>query len=213
MILFQSTLLTWFDQHARDFIWRQKSAKPYVRIVSEVLLQRTKAETVDKYFSSFLKRYPSWQALADASEGELVDALKPIGLHRQRGRRLYLLAQELVRRGGFPARRTDVEDLPQMGQYITNAYELFVLRKPSPLLDVNMARVLERFFGGRKLKDIRHDRHLQQLAKRVVAIDTPVEMNWAVLDFAALVCKARNPRCHDCPLAEDCKFVKKKKTS
>lgn len=156
--------------------------------------------------SAFLKDYPSWEALALASEADLVAALKPIGLHRQRGKRLYLLTQELARRGGFPARRADVEDLPQMGQYITNAYELFILRKPAPLLDVNMARVLERYFGARKLRDIRYDRKLQRLAKTVVSMDAPVEMNWAILDFAAAICRARHPKCTDCPLVEECKF-------
>lgn len=50
--------------------------------------------------------------------------------------------------------------MPMMGQYITNAFELYILnilKKKSPLLDVNMARLLERFFGERKLADIRHD--------------------------------------------------------
>ncbi len=206
LLFFQSTLLTWFDRHARDFVWRKKTAKPYVKIISEVFLQRTKAETVNKFMSAFLKDYPSWEALALASEADLVAALKPIGLHQQRGKRLYLLAQELARRGGFPARRSDVEDLPQMGQYITNAYELFILRKPAPLLDVNMARVLERYFGARKLRDIRYDRKLQRLAKTVVSMDAPVEMNWAILDFAAAICRARHPKCADCPLVEECKF-------
>ncbi|MFM7022382.1 MAG: hypothetical protein ACKOXB_05350 [Flavobacteriales bacterium] len=76
-----------------------------------------------------------------------------------------------------------------MGQYISNAVELVVYNKPSPLIDVNMARVLERFFGPRKMADIRYDPYLQELAYKVVNHKNAKEVNWAILDFAALVCR------------------------
>ncbi len=83
-----------------------------------------------------------------------------------------------------------------MGQYITNAFELYILKKQSPLLDINMARLLERFFGKRQLVDIRHDPYLQTLAYRVVNIENSKELNWAILDFAALICKRNKPLCN-----------------
>ncbi|MDQ3111021.1 MAG: hypothetical protein M3R17_14095 [Bacteroidota bacterium] len=55
-----------------------------------------------------------------------------------------------------------------MGQYIANAVELVVFNQPSPLIDVNMARVIELFFGARKMADIRYDPWLQGLAYRLV---------------------------------------------
>jgi len=66
-----------------------------------------------------------------------------------------------------------------------------------------MARVLERYFGPRKLADIRYDPYLQKLAHRVVDCEAPAAVNWAILDLAALVCKARGPRCSQCPLSGD----------
>ncbi len=85
-----------------------------------------------------------------------------------------------------------------------------IYKKPYPLLDVNMSRVLERFFGPREMSDIRYDPYLQDLAYRVVDIPEPQEINWAILDFAAAVCKARTPICEGCPLNEKCKFHKGK---
>lgn len=201
-------MLKWYKEHGRDFYWRKKSATNYIRIISEVLLQRTKAETVNKFLPSFLKKYPSWNKLGDATEHDLIEILRPLGLSTQRGKRLYKLAQELKkRRGVFPRERMIVEEMPMMGQYITNAYELFILKKPSPLLDVNMARVLERFFSQRKLADIRYDIHLQLLAKDITSHENAVEVNWAILDYAALICTSK-PKCQICIFSAKCSFFK-----
>lgn len=144
--------------------------------------------------------------LGEATEIELQEITKPLGLYKQRGRRLYKLAQELKKRKGrFPKDRNQVAEMPMMGQYITNAFELYILKKKSPLLDVNMARLLERFFGERKLADIRYDPYLQTLAYRVVNIEESKELNWAILDFASMICKKTKPLCFQCLLNSKCK--------
>lgn len=204
---FQKGLLNWYSENGRNFPWRKKSASNYELIIAEVFLQRTKAETVSKFLPYFFKQYPSWKQLGDATIEELKDFIKPLGLYNQRGTRLYNLAQELKkRRGRFPKERDQVEDIPMMGQYITNAYELFVLHKKTPLLDVNMARLLERFFGERELSDIRFDPYLQALAFRVVDIDNPRELNWVILDYGSIICK-KKPLCDICRIKLRCKFL------
>jgi A/G-specific adenine glycosylase len=206
---FQITLLEWYSKYGRDFLWRNKSASNYELIISEIFLQRTKAETVSKFLPSFFKKYSSWKQLGEATKEELKEMLKPLGLYNQRGTRLHNLAQEIkIRKGRFPSERNQVEDLPMMGQYITNAFELYILKKKAPLLDVNMARLLERFFGERKLADIRHDPYLQTLAYRIVNVEKSKELNWGILDFAALVCKKRNPKCKTCMLVKSCAYGK-----
>jgi len=207
---FQAKILNWYLKNGRQFPWRKSSASNYKKIISEVLLQRTKAETVAKYFPQFIKKYPSWNKLGEASEQDLQEILRPLGLHKQRGKRLFGLAQELKKRKGiFPKERNQVEDISMMGQYLTNAYELFILNKPAPLLDVNMSRVLERYFGPRKLADIRYDPYLQDLAIKVVNQKNAKEINWAILDFAALMCTARNAKCEFCQLKIKCLFYLK----
>jgi len=205
---FQKQLLEWYKLNGRKFPWRNKSATNYERIISEVLLQRTKAETIARYFPTFIKKYPSWAQLGNASEEDLIEILKPIGLSNQRGKRLYKLAEELKKRKGvFPKDRSVVEEIPMMGQYITNAFELFILKKHSPLLDVNMARVLERFFGPRKMSDIRYDPYLQGLAYKLVNHKNSIKINWAILDFASLICKANKPDCNKCLISKMCFYL------
>lgn len=183
---FQQDILNWYKKNGRNFPWRNKSATNYHRIISEVLLQRTKAETIRKFFPIFIKKYPSWKKLAKASVKQLEKDLKSIGLQKQRSIRLHAFAKEMAKRNGrFPTKREEIDKIPFVGQYIGNAIELFVFNRPKPLLDVNMARVLEKHFGKRKLSDIRHDPYLQVLAHKVVTYKNFKEVNWAILDLTA----------------------------
>lgn len=211
IVNFQEKLLTWFEGGGRHhFAWRREGLTSYQIVIAEVLLQRTKAETIEKFYPIFLAAFPSWVAIANADIKLLEQQLKPVGLYQQRAKRLKDLATEMVKRKGqFPAERETLEQIPFLGQYIVNAIELQIFNKPSPLVDVNMARVLERYFGERQMADIRYDSYLQGLAVRVVNIPRAKEINWAILDFAASICQARKPRCETCLLSNTCTFYKK----
>lgn len=210
ILFFQQTILDWYNHNGRQFYWRKKNLTHYEYIIAEVLLQRTKAETVSKFYPQFLKDFPNWKTLANTDIQYVEDYIKPIGLYRQRSKRLLNLAKEMLKRNGrLPKDRFELESIPFMGQYIANAVELIIFNKPSPLVDVNMVRVLERFFGKRKLSDIRYDPYLQNLSYSVVNHKQAKEINWGILDFAALVCKTNTPCKVKCPLKLQCSFCKK----
>lgn len=203
--VFRAKLLKWYSKEGKNFPWRRKTASLYAKVISEVLLQRTRAETVAAVFPAFIKRYPSWKKLALASSSDLRAFLKPLGLWKRRAKSIRLLANEMAKHGGkFSKDRAGVESLTGIGQYIANAIELFAFGRPRPLLDVNMARVLERCFGKRKLADIRYDPYLEYLSRQVVNCQCATEVNWAILDLGAKICRARNPDCRACPMAGMC---------
>ena len=205
---FTERVLEWYVENKRQFPWRRKSATTYQRIVTEILLQRTRAEVISEFYWILFKQYSSWRVLEQASEDELKKLLKPIGLWKRRASVLALLSREMVKRKGvFPRKRKEIDLLPGVGQYVANAIELFGHGQARPLLDAGMARVLERCFGPRKLADIRYDPYLQELAGNVVKEGIAIEINWAILDFSALVCTRRAPKCLKCPINKKCNFV------
>ena len=104
--------------------------------------------------------------------------------------------------------RKELESIPFLGQYIANAVELMIFGEPSPLIDVNMSRLLERYFGERKMADIRYDNYLQKLSYKIVNQKNSKAINWAILDYAAIVCKAQKPLCNDCLLKAKCTYFK-----
>lgn len=206
---FQTKLLAWYLSNGRTFLWRHEDRSEYEIIIAEVLLQRTKAETIEKFYQNFIDKYPNWKIIGEAPiEGIEID-LKPIGLYRQRAKRVKNLAIELNTRNGIvPGNRAELDQIPMFGQYIANAIELQLFNRNKPLLDVNMARVLERYFGPRNLSDIRYDPYLQKLAHDVVNHKNSKQISWAILDFAAIICKSRNPKCIICFLSDSCKYYK-----
>ena len=208
---FQIEILSWHEKNGRHLLpWRSEGLSNYELIIAEILLQRTKAETVANFYHLFLKAFSSWKSLAMAEIEEIENILKPIGLYKQRASRLKKLAVEMIKRKQkLPNNRDELESIPFMGQYIANAVELLIFNKPVQLLDVNMARVIERYFGERKLSDIRYDPYLQALSLKIVNHNKSRDLNWAILDFAALVCKARNPDCEHCPISQKCLFYNK----
>ena len=209
---FRANMLEWHRQHGRRFPWRKRSTSNYNKIIAEILLQRTRAETVAQFFPIFITRYPSWPQLATANKNELMTLIRPVGLWRRRSTTLINLAKEMDKRNGkFPKDREQIEALPGVGQYIANSIMLLCHNRPQPLLDTNMARVLERYFGPRKLRDIRYDPYLQRLAMIVVDCPDAVVLNWAILDFAASACSIRSPRCGECSLARECRYAKESK--
>ena len=208
---FRRALLHWWGTYRRDFPWRRSRATRFHQVVSEVLLQRTKAETVAAFWPAFITRFPNWQSIADTPVNEIELVLKPIGLSRQRAPRLKSLAIAIAkRRSRFPATRDEIEGLSGVGQYIANAIEMFCHGKSRPLIDVNMARLLERSFGPRKLADIRNDPFLQELAQKIVSGKDSKKINWAILDFAAKVCTIKTPECNICPFLSHCHYTRER---
>jgi len=205
---FQKKILKWYESNGRhDLPWRVENLDTYEIIIAEVLLQRTKAETIQKIYLDFLKVYPTWDAIIQKGLGALETSLIPIGLYRQRSKRLMALALEMKRREGkLPSNKEELSAIPLFGQYIANAIILQVFKEKRPLLDVNMARVLERYFGERKLADIRYDPYLQELAQLVVEHPKSKDINWAILDFASKICKSKVPLCLECLLSKDCYY-------
>ena len=203
----QHRLLRWFDENQRVFPWREARATKYQQIVSEILLQRTKAETVARYYDTFFSKYPDWEALCGATLEELEEVMRPLGLYRHRARRLYKLAEDLRRRGGqLPGDANELRDSGFVGLYVTNAFELFILRNRKPLLDVNMSRLLKRYIEPGEFIDVRFDKEVQELANDIIEVRRCKELNWAILDYAAMVCRKRNPLCGECVLNKYCKY-------
>lgn len=208
---FRKQLLDWFKSNRRVFPWREEGLTNYEIIISEILLQRTKAETVAKYYHEFLEKYPDWQNLTKATIEDLENILRPLGLYKHRAKRLSKISNEYIQKNGLlPRNKNELQESSLSTLYISNAYELFILNKRAPLLDVNMARVLSRYFNPKEFKDVRNDKELQALSKIVVNVKNCKELNWSILDFAALICKSRKPSCSSCPLSIKCEYNKQK---
>ena len=123
-----STLLDWYDRHARDLPWRnppgaplpEDSAWPYRVWLSEVMLQQTTVAAVKPYFAKFTGRWPTVEALAAAADEEIMAAWAGLGYY-SRARNLAKCAREVAARGGFPRTEAELRGLPGLGDYTAAA--------------------------------------------------------------------------------------------
>ena len=202
-------LLGWFERFGRCFPWREPGRSAYEVTVAEILLQRTTAAQVAQVYPDFLRRYPAWDSLARATPAELEGVLRPLGLWRQKARALQRLARSLEERHGLmPETRRELERLPGIGPYTASAVLAVVYGQAEPLLDANLARLLGRCFGlSQTLSRSSRRRLLQALALHLVRDERSLQVNWAALDFGALVCRPRRPLCPCCPLRSACAYA------
>ncbi len=205
---FRARLLGWFAANRRPFPWREPGRAPYEIVIAEILLQRTPAATVARVYDAFMERFPAWSALAASTPDDLRPLLEPLGLWQVRAGILARVAQAMEANGGVvPSSRPELERITGIGQYTAAAILLVVHGQAEPLLDANMARVLERYFGPRTRADIRDDPYLHALARQIVRGPRSLDINWAILDVAALVCQARRPLCDQCPVRARCAYA------
>ena len=205
---FRRRLRTWFKTNHRNFPWREKDRNPYEIIVAETLLRQTKADNVARIYPILLAKYPNFSHLASANIEELQEIIKPLGLWRQRSAILLNIARLIVKSNGkLPSTREELQAISHVGQYITSVILTTFHGKSEPFIDVNTARVVDRFFGPRKIVDIRYDPYLKEVSSYIVKNRREsLLLNWAILDFAALVCKAPKPNCLICPMKSKCLY-------
>jgi len=202
---FRQRLLTWYRRHGRDMPWR-KTDDPYHILVSEIMLQQTQVDRVLPKYSEWLEKYPSLHALAAAPEADVTETWRPLG-YNIRPKRLQSIARESVARyeGKLPADEETLLSFKGIGQYTAGAIRSFAFRERAAILDTNVARVLFRVFIGKgDPKSHAMTKHLWSVSSAVLPRDV-FDFNQALMDFGAMVCSARNPKCLVCPMSKGCR--------
>ena len=194
-------LLDWYRQNRRDLPWRH-TRDPYPVLVSEIMLQQTRAETVKPYFHRFMATLPTVEALANADEPTLLKLWEGLGYY-SRVRNLQRAARTVTERHGgvIPADFDALLKLPGVGRYTAGAVASIAFDIPVPAVDGNVLRVLARLTGDDT--DILSPT-TKKTAEAVLAplVPTPDagDFTQSLIELGALVCVPGEPKCSDCPL-------------
>lgn len=199
----RDTLVRWYRAHARDLPWR-RGPDAYRVLVSELMLQQTRVETVIPYFERFLSRFPTVEALAEAPEDDVLHAWQGLGYYR-RARHLHAAARAVVARGGFPRDVDGLRALPGVGAYTAGAIASIAFGVAAPAVDGNVNRVIARVDGidldparapGRRAIDAR----VAAIQHASVASD----VTQGLMELGATVCTPRQAACPRCPWRAVC---------
>ena len=202
----RANLLSWFDRNRRDLPWR-RTRDPYAIWLSEVMLQQTQVTTVIPYWERFLARFPTLPSLAKAPLDDVLSLWGGLGYY-SRARNLHRAAVEVVERfdGALPASHEDLLGLPGFGRYTAGAVASIAFGLPEPIVDGNVARVLSRVRAIEGAPgDREREKRLWAEAAEWVEGERPGDLNQALMELGATVCRPEAPLCLLCPLRPQCR--------
>tara|TARA_B100000925_G_C22005068_1_gene473251 strand:- start:1271 stop:2314 length:1044 start_codon:yes stop_codon:yes gene_type:complete len=202
---FCKTLLKWYDINKRELPWRQTS-DPYVIWISEIILQQTRVSQGIPYFYKFIQSFPSLKDLANAQEEEVLKLWQGLGYY-SRARNLHSTAKYINEKynGIFPSNLEDILSLKGVGNYTAAAISSFAFDISLPVVDGNVVRVLSRIFGVEMpFESSSGKKKFYNLATKLLDSKRHSEYNQAIMDFGALCCTPKLPKCESCPFVSIC---------
>jgi A/G-specific adenine glycosylase len=163
-----------------------------------VMLQQTRMEVVLPYFERFLQRFPTLEALAAATDDEVMSAWSGLGYYRRAKMLRAGAAVVVAEHGGvLPSTIGALLEIPGIGRYTAGAIASVAFQRRAPIVDGNVARVTARLFGS--------DGDAWGRATELVeSCKSPRALNQGLMELGALICTPRNPSCLLCPLRGDC---------
>ena len=206
VVAVRGTLVPWFRENGRDLPWR-RTRDPWRILVSEVMLQQIQVVRAIPFYERFLERFPTLESLAAAPLADAIRAWGDLGRYR-RVVNLHRTARLVVEEhdGLIPSDPGVLVTLPGIGPYTAGAVACFAFEKDVPFFDTNIHRVLHRVYFGPEIPEPAANKtELLDLAAELVPAGEGWAWNQAVMEFGALHCTARRPRCGECPVSGHCR--------
>lgn len=197
------------EQQLASYFTSTWNRDPYNVIISELMLQQTQVDRVLPKFESFIKQWPTVKDLAKASRSDVMIAWQGLGYNR-RARFLHEMARVIMEKfhGKFPTEEKELLTLPGIGKYTARAVQVFAYGKDVGVIDTNIQRIFSRVLFGVEFVQLKQINVSQKEFETCVDQSVPKgkgdPWNQALMDFGALVCTAKSPKCEQCPLQTIC---------
>jgi A/G-specific adenine glycosylase len=174
------------------------------------MLQRTKAEQVEPVYKDFLKQFPTIELLAKARLPSIRKYTKRLGIH-WRANHFIEASKYIVKhyKCKFPKTREELLKVPGVGVYVAGAIQAVCYNNAEYVIDSNIARFINRYFGLNLTGEIRRKAVIVKYAKKIFKVKNQRKHLFALLDFTALICKPIIPLCKECELKRYCKYYRR----
>lgn len=186
--LFVRTVYEFYVRAGRNHLPWRTTKNPYRVLVSEIMLQQTQVERVKDSYWSFLRSFPTMQALSEAPLGAVLREWQGLGYNR-RAKMLHACAQAIMKNhnGRFPRDFDTLVSLPGIGRYTAAAVLAFAYNIPVPLIETNVrSAYIHHFFTHDT--DVR-DADILVYVDRTLDRAHPREWYWALMDYGAYIKK------------------------
>ncbi|MDC0524874.1 A/G-specific adenine glycosylase, partial [Pelagibacteraceae bacterium] len=190
---------------------KKSPKKLYYRILSEFMLQQTQVKTVIPYFNRFTKKFNTLESLSKTDEKQILKLWEGLGYYR-RARNLLASSRLLVKKynSKLPNTIEELKQLPGIGDYTANALLGLIYNQPTIAIDGNVKRVFARILNKKKEK-INYEKLVLLNKKNLFNTNRNNDFVEALMEFGALICKPKDPKCGACCLKKNCKYFKSSK--
>ena len=204
-------ILAWYDNSKRNLPWRVSKKSPkklYYRLLSEFMLQQTQVKTVIPYFKKFTKKYKTLKSLSKINEKQILKLWEGLGYYR-RARNLLASTKLLVNKHNskLPNNLKEIKKLPGVGDYTANALMGFIHNYPTIAIDGNVKRVFARYLNKKESK-IDFKKLIDINKKKLFITKRNSDFVEALMEFGALICKPKDPKCSQCCLNKNCRYLR-----
>jgi A/G-specific adenine glycosylase len=202
---FPDKIVKWYAENKRSLPWRD-TKDPYKIWLSEIILQQTRVVQGLPYYLRFVERYPTVFDLASAPQDEVLRLWQGLGYYT-RARNLQKCAQTIVEKynGKFPRVYSELLLLPGIGEYTAAAIASISFNEKVAVVDGNVFRVLSRVFGiDTPINSPAGKKTFTELANSFVGQTDAAEYNQGLMEFGAMFCTSKNPRCEECIFKKSC---------
>lgn len=189
--------------HKRELPFRDIN-NPYFTWISEIMLQQTQVETVIPYFFNWIKRFPSIEDVAQASEEDVLKLWEGLGYY-SRCRNFHKATQIVMEQhnGKIPKTYDTFLSLPGVGPYTAAAVMSIAFQIPIPAMDGNIKRIIARILGRKKMGLHAHAR-MESFLNKNICYNRPGDFNQALMDLGSSICTPKSPKCFQCPISINC---------
>ena len=172
------------------------------------MLQQTQVKTVIPYFKKFTKKYKTLKSLSKANETQILKMWEGLGYYR-RARNLLASTKLLVKEHNskLPNTLKEIKRLPGIGDYTANALMGFIHNYPTIAIDGNVKRVFTRYLNKIESK-INFEKLIESNKKNLFITSRNSDFVEALMEFGALICKPKDPKCGQCCLNKSCRYLK-----
>lgn len=191
---FSSDLLAWYEKNGRDFIWRRKNLTPFQIFLIQMCLKRTKPRAVESIAGNILKHMGKIDKILVKERNYLEEILSPLGLQTKRSREIYSLTKTLSKKysGEVPRDRQLLLQMKGVGPYVADAVLCFAFCKKVVVVDSNVLRVTEKYFGTVKKSEGGLNREVKHKLEPKIPEGSVRKFNWALIDLGAHLRKSKN---------------------
>ena len=190
---FRKIICNYFKQYGRNFPFRNV-INPYYVLISEIMLQQTQTNRVSQKFLEFIKKYPDFYSLANASNENILKIWQGLGYNR-RALALKIIAKKVIEEYNdiLPDSIDVLKTFPQIGNNTASSIVTFAYNKPTYFIETNIRRVYIYFFFPNKLKI--DDKDIMEILKNTIDINNPRKWYYALMDYGVML-KKSHPELH-----------------